>query len=113
MEKHTGSNWSWSHLVAAFALTFWLAFGFAGLAMPHASQLKSQGRPGLAWYFNSISFAFWLIAFFAFLPRRGNTSGIAIVQALGRLPLLLRFVLMFALAVCFFWLGILCERFFA
>ena len=110
MEKFSAPNWSWWHLAAVFVLTFWVASPFASMAMPHASRLQSQGHSRLALYFNVLGVAFWFIAFFVLLPRHMNTSGITVVHVLGRLPLLVRFMLVFLLATCLFWLGILYER---
>ncbi|HMJ89069.1 MAG TPA: hypothetical protein VK530_04600 [Candidatus Acidoferrum sp.] len=110
MEKSNASNWSWLHLGAVFVLTFWVASAFMSMAMPKASRLHSNGHPDVALYFNVFSVALWFIALFVLLPRRRNTSGIGIVRALGRFPLLLRFFLLILLATGFFWLGILFER---
>ena len=110
MEKSTASNWSWLHLGAVFVLTFWVASPFMSMSIPKASQLRSHGHSDVALYFTVFAVALWFIALFVLLPRRRNTSGIAVVRALGRLPLLLRFLLVFLLATGLFWLGILYER---
>jgi hypothetical protein len=110
MKKSTASNWSWLHLGAVFVLTFWVASPIMSMSMAKASQLRAHGHSDVALYFNVFAVALWFIALFVLLPRRRNTSGIAVVRALGRWPLLLRFLLVFLLATGLFWLGILYER---
>ena len=110
MEKSSSDNWSWLHLGAVFFLTFWVASSFTSMAMPRASELRANGHSDVALYFTVFAVALWFVALFVLLPRRRNTSGIAVVRALGRLPLLVRFLLVFLLATGLFWLGILYER---
>ena len=98
------------HIPAVFVLTFAVASPFMSMAMPKASQLRALGHSELALYFTVFAIALWFIALFVLLPRRRNTSGVGIVRALGRLPLLVRYVLVFLLAIGLFWLGILYER---
>jgi hypothetical protein len=93
-----------------FVLTFWVASPFMSMAMPKASQLRAHGHPEVAVYFTAFAVAVWFIALFVLLPRRHNTSGVAVVRALGRLPILLRFLFVFLIATGLFWLGILYER---
>ena len=80
------------------------------MSMPKASQLRAHGHSDVALYFTVFAVALWFITLFVLLPRRRNTSGIKVVRALGRLPLLVRFLLVFLLATGLFWLGILYER---
>jgi hypothetical protein len=80
------------------------------MAIPKANQLRAHGHSEVALYFNVFALAVWFIALFVLLPRRRNTSGITVIRALGRLPLLVRFLLVFLFATGLFWLGILYER---
>ena len=80
------------------------------MAMPHAAKLRSQGRPEIAIYVTIFAVALWFIALFILQPRRRNTSGIAVVRGLGRLPLLVRYLLVAGLATGLFWVGIMYER---
>jgi len=91
-------------------LTFAVASPFMSMAWPHASKLRSDGHSGVASYFTVLGVAFWLVALLILLPRRGNASSVAVVRALGRLPLLARYFLAFAVAAGLFWLGILYEK---
>ena len=98
------------HIPVVLVLTFWIALPFMDLAMPHASKLRSQERPELAMYFTLLAGAVWFTTLLILLPRRQNTSGIAFIRALGRLPLPLRFLLAYSLPIGLFWLGTLYER---
>jgi hypothetical protein len=100
---------SW-HIPGAVALTFAVASPFMSMAWPHASKLRADGHTGLALYFTSLGVAFWFLALLILLPRRRNASSVAVVRALGRLPLVARYFLAFAASAALFWLGILYEK---
>lgn len=99
------------HIPAAVVLTVAVASPFMSMAWPHASRLRSNGQSGLAAYFTVLGVAFWFVALVLLLPRRWNRSNVVVVRALGRVPLLARYFVAFALSAGLFWLGILYEKF--
>ena len=52
----------------------------------------------------------WFIALLILLPRTQNLSNLTVIRLLGRLPLIIRFLLVFALQTALLWMGTLCER---
>jgi hypothetical protein len=97
------------HIPVVFVLTFAVVSPLMSIVMPKAAQLRSMERPGVALYFSILGVALSFIALLVLLPRRGNSSRIGVVRALGRLPLLVRSALIFLLVAGLFWLGILYE----
>lgn len=89
------------HWLSASALVVALTMITADIALPNAARLRSTGHPATASLLSLLP-AFALVAgLLALLPRTGNESRRAFFRLIGRLPLLVRYLLV----------GLLCYGF--
>lgn len=103
-----GPRW---HLAVAFVLTFAVASPLTSVALPHANKLRAAGHTSFALYFNVFAVVVWIMCLAIMLPRGGNSSRFGAVRAVGRLPLLARYVVAAVIAALSFWAGLLYGKF--
>jgi hypothetical protein len=82
------------HVLSASVLASVMTMLFADFALPHASRLWSEGHPTAASVFSVLPVLVFASGLLMLLPRTGNESRIAFFRLSGRLPFLVRFVLL-------------------
>ena len=84
------------HVLSAVLLSFAITFVFLDLTMPRASRLRSEGEAWVASVLTALAIVLFPTALAVLLPRTGNESRIAFFRLVGRLPLLVRYLLVAA-----------------
>ena len=87
------------HVLSASVLVVALTMIIADFALPDAARLKSAGHPTTASILTVLPAFVLLAGLLALLPRTGNDSRHAFFRLVGRLPLLVRYLLV-ALLFC-------------
>ena len=90
---------------AALVLTILFGMHFTTVLDMRASLLEQDGRTGSARYYTVLSILIWLTGALVFLPRTHNTSRVSVVRLIGRIPLLVRFLLLVLVAGGLFEIG--------
>jgi hypothetical protein len=81
------------HLLSASVLVFALTMMAADIMLPDAAQLRSEGHPRTALTLSVLPVFVFVAGLLALLPRTGNESHHACFRLAGRLPLLVRYLL--------------------
>src|SRR6185312_8749985 len=95
---------------AAFVLTFMLAMPVADFSSIHIAAAANEGRTWAAYYYIAMNVMLLIAAPMVFLPRTHNSSSVKWWRGLGRLRLLVRFLLLGGLMAALCSMGIACEH---